>query len=88
MWMVLPILLVDGVSLGIYSSEIPKLVPTTVSKDMVNRYAGYLLISLGAGATLGGFVLSWISDRVSSYFTGRLSIILFVLGCGLFVGAY
>jgi hypothetical protein len=84
MKMLLPLLIVDGVSLGIYSSEIPHLIFSDASKTEINKLAGYLMISLGAGATIGGVLLGKISDKMSSLFTGRLGLGLAVVGCGLF----
>ena len=86
--MVLPILLIDGMSLGIYSSEIHKLVPPSTEKELLNKYAGYLLIGLGTGATVGGFFLSWIGDKVSSYWTGRVTIVLLIASSALFLVSY
>ena len=42
------------------------------------------MISLGIGSTLGGIILSRISDKNSTTFLGRLSLILALVGCGLF----
>lgn len=84
MKMLLPVLIVDGISLGIYSSEIPHLIFSDASKAEINKLAGYLMISLGTGATLGGILLGKISDRKSTLFTGRLGLLLAILGCGMF----
>ena len=43
------------------------------------------MISLGIGSTLGGIILSRISDKNSTTFLGRLSLILALIGCGLFI---
>jgi len=43
------------------------------------------MISLGVGSTLGGIVLSRISDKSSTVFLGRLSLLLTAIGCGLFI---
>jgi len=40
MYAVLPFLFIDGFSLGIYSSEIPHLIPDSVHKSLINKYAG------------------------------------------------
>jgi predicted MFS family arabinose efflux permease len=84
MKMVLLILVIDGVSLGIYSSEIPHLIFSDADKSEINKLAGYLMIALGAGATIGGLILGKIGDRKSTLFTGRLGLVLTVLGSALF----
>jgi predicted MFS family arabinose efflux permease len=43
------------------------------------------MISLGIGATIGGLILGKIADRMSTLFTGRLGLLLALVGCGLFV---
>lgn len=43
------------------------------------------MISLGVGSTLGGITLSRISDKSSTVFLGRLSLLLTVIGCALFI---
>lgn len=86
MRMLLLVLVIDGVALGFYSSEIPHLifVEEGTSKDDLNKLAGYLMISLGIGSTLGSTLFGKIADKKDTLFTGRLSLALTVLGCGLF----
>ena len=82
--MLLVLLIIDGIALGFYSSEIPHLIHSNASKSEINKLAGYLLISLGVGATVGGLILGKISDLQSTLFTGRLTLVLVVLGSFLF----
>lgn len=42
------------------------------------------MLSLGAGATIGGILLGRISDKMTTLFTGRLGLILAIVGCLLF----
>lgn len=84
MKMLLLVLIIDGVSLGVYSSEIPHLIFSSGDKSEINKLAGYLMIFLGAGATIGGLILSKIGDTKSTLFTGRLGLLLGILGAILF----
>ena len=84
MKMLFLVLIIDGVSLGVYSSEIPHLIFSDGDKSEINKLAGYLMIFLGAGATVGGLVLSKIGDSKSTLFTGRLGLLLGILGAVLF----
>lgn len=87
MKMLLSVLILDGVCLGVYSSEIPHLIfadPGT-SKEDVNKLAGYLMIALGVGATLGGLLFGKISDKMTTLFTGRLGLILGIASSALFL---
>lgn len=42
------------------------------------------MISLGIGSTLGSTLFGKIADKKDTLFTGRMSLALTVLGCGLF----
>lgn len=84
MKILLLLLIIDGISLGFYSSEITHLIHSNADKSQINKLSGYLLISLGVGATIGGLILGKISDLKSTLFTGRLSLLLVVLGSLLF----
>jgi len=87
MKMLLTVLILDGVCLGVYSSEIPHLIfaePGT-SKEDINKLAGYLMIALGFGATLGGLLFGKISDKMTTLFTGRLGLTLGIVSCALFL---
>jgi MFS family permease len=87
MFSVLPILIIDGISLGIYSSEITHLIPSSVPKDLLDKYAGYSMISLGTGSTIGGYLCGKFADKFGTIISGRIGIALFLLGCGLFITA-
>lgn len=87
MFSVLPILIIDGISLGIYSSEITHLIPSSVPKDLLNKYAGYSMISLGTGSTIGGFLSGKCADKLGTIISGRMGLGFFLLGCGLFITA-
>jgi MFS family permease len=87
MFSVIPFLIIDGISLGIYSSEITHLIPKSIEKDFVNKFAGYCMISLGTGATIGGFLCGKWADKLGTISCGRAGLAFFLLGCGLFIAA-
>ena len=56
---ILFILIIDGLCYGIHISEITHMIPADTPLNMMNLYAGYCNVSLGCGASLGGYM----SDR-------------------------
>jgi predicted MFS family arabinose efflux permease len=55
------------------------LIPPSVEKDMINKYAGVAMIILGVGATTGGFISGIFADKLSTLPAGRIGIGCFVL---------
>lgn len=87
MYPVLLILVIDGLSLGIYSSEITHLIPPDTPSEDVNKIAGVTMITLGVGSTIGGFVSGIAADRIGTIVAGRLGLASVVLSCGCFLVA-
>lgn len=87
MYSVIPMLIIDGMCLGVYSSEITHLIPHDVPKDLVNKYAGYSMISLGFGSIIGGFLCGKFVDHWGTVISGRLGVFLFLIGCGFYITA-
>lgn len=85
MYAVLPFLLIDGFSLGIYSSEIPHLIPDSVDKDLVNKYLGVATIILGVGSTIGGYLCGIFADKLGILASGRIGLFSWLLSIGIFV---
>ena len=85
MYAVLPFLLIDGFSLGVYSSEIPHLIPSSVEKDLVNKYAGIEIIILGVGSTIGGYLSGIASDKFGMLHSGRIGIGSWIISIGTVV---
>ncbi len=81
MFTVFPILLIDGLCLGVQSSEITHLIPKSVPKDLLDKYAGICTISLGLGSTLGGILTGKITDKWGTKISGRLGLLGFLVGC-------
>ncbi len=87
MYPIILFLVVDGISLGIYSSEITHLIPSDVDPDSVNKIAGIAMITLGVGSILGGFLSGKISDKLGTINAGRLAICFFLGSCCCFLSA-
>jgi sugar phosphate permease len=75
------ILLIDGVCLGIYSSQITHLIPYENDLNLRNKKAGFCTIFLGIGATIGGFMSGYLSDKMKIVNAGKASILFFLLAC-------
>lgn len=80
MKMLLLVFVTNGISLGVYSSEIPHLIFSNGDKSEINKLTGYLMLFLGAGSTIGGLILSKIGDTKNTLFTGRLGLLLGISG--------
>jgi sugar phosphate permease len=78
---VLFILLIDGVCLGIYSSQITHMIPYENDLSVRNKKAGFCTILLGVGATIGGFLSGYLSDKMKIINAGKISIFFFIMGC-------
>jgi predicted MFS family arabinose efflux permease len=85
MYPVLLVLVIDGVSLGVYSSEITHLIPKDTDPDLVNKVAGVAMIVLGVGSTVGGFACGKVADWAGGLFAGRLGLGCWVGSCGCFL---
>jgi MFS family permease len=78
---ILFILIIDGLCYGIHISEITHMIPIDTPINMMNLYAGYCNISLGCGASLGGYISGWFGDKMGSKKSGVLGLIFYILGC-------
>lgn len=87
MWAVLLMMVIDGLSLGVYSSQIPHLMPPDIESTMVNKVAGIAMITLGIGAVCGGFLCGPLSDRKGSLLAGRVGLFCWLGSCGVFLVA-
>ena len=87
MFAVLTFMIIDGIAYGVNASQIPKLIPEDVDEDMVFRLVGFTFISFGVGAAIGGFTCGFISDKLGSFNSGRLTLALWVLSCSCFIAA-
>jgi len=85
MYAVLPFLVIDGFSLGISSSQLVRLLPASVDKDMVDKYAGIEIIILGVGSTIGGYLSGFFADKTGMKASGRIGISLWVVSIGTFI---
>lgn len=85
---VLLVLLLDGFALGIYSSEITKLLPEEPDPDYLNKLAGLAMITLGVGSTFGGLLSGWVADKSGTLVSGRSGLILYFLSCLLYLLSY
>ena len=88
MYAVLMFLVIDGIAFGFYSTQITKLIPPDVQKDMINKIAGITMIILGTGASIGSIVVGLVADKLGGLMAGRIGLGLFVLNCGVFMAAY
>lgn len=57
------------------------MIPMDTPEDMMNLYAGYCNISLGVGASLGGYISGKVGDKIGSRRSGALGIGFFLVGC-------
>lgn len=85
MYPVLLLLVIDGLSLGIYSSEITHLIPPDTPSEDVNKIAGITMITLGVGSTIGGFISGIAADKTGMIIAGRLGLTTVALSCGCFL---
>lgn len=88
MYPVLAILVIDGISLGIYSSEITHLIPPDTPADQVNKMAGVTLIALGVGSTIGGYISGIVADKAGTVVAGRLGLLTLLLSCASYLFAF
>ena len=83
MWPVLLVLVIDGLALAFYSSEIPHLFPDGVDDDLLNKLAGLAVISMGIGSTISGFLCGIIADRRGDLLAGTLGLVSFMTSCSV-----
>jgi len=83
MYPVLLVLVIDGLSLAFYSSEIPHLFPYEPDKDLLNKLAGLAVISMGVGSTIGGYLCGLVADKKGSRFAGDVGLYGFVFSCAV-----
>lgn len=81
MYPVLIVLVIDGLAMGFYSSEIPHLIPSDTPSDIVDKMTGITNISMGVGATLCGFLSGFISDKLGELKTGRIGLGIYFFSC-------
>ena len=80
---VILILVLDGISLGIFSNQVVKLIPYEDSKQNLNKKAGIVVILMGIGTIIGGYLSGIISDKIKIKRTGFLLVGFFLLSCSL-----
>ena len=78
---VLLMLVIDGLSLAVYSSQITHLIPRDTPQESLNKLAGLSTISLGVGATIGGFLSGAAADRLGGLVSGRICLFVWVISC-------
>jgi predicted MFS family arabinose efflux permease len=86
MYPVLLVLVIDGLSLAFYSSEIPHLFPDDTDKDILNKLAGLAVISMGLGSTIGGYLCGIIADKKNNLFSGTTGFLGFIFSCLVVLG--
>ena len=70
---VLLVLVIDGLALALYSSEISHLFPDDVDDDLLSKPAGLAVISMGIDPI--------IADRRDDIFAGTLGLVSFMVSC-------
>jgi len=59
------------------------MIPTDTPDNLMNLYAGFCNVSLGCGASLGGYISGWFGDKIGSKKSGILGLIFFLFGCAI-----
>jgi MFS family permease len=84
MYAVIFLMFMDGFGYGIMSSGITSLIPSKIDPESIDKIAGIIMISLGVGAVIGGYLVGIIADKAGGLFSGRLGIISWAVSCGLY----
>lgn len=83
MYPVLVFLVIDGLSLAFYSSEIPHLFPNDIDKDTLNKLAGLAVVCMGAGSTIGGYLCGIVADKKGSQIAGDKGLVSYFISCAI-----
>jgi hypothetical protein len=68
----MPLMCAPGVTMSFYSTFLPEIIEKSLkpnlTKEEVNEYTSYVLITLGIFEMLSGYVTSLIADKFNLYF--------------------
>ena len=80
MYSILCVFIIDGVCYGFLLSELTRLLPEDIPDDDLNLFAGLCSISMGCGASLGGWISGQVASRVDGKSSGYIGLVMFLFG--------